>query len=593
MSELVPAPATKSARRRGAVAIVASMLLLAALGSRVYQLKFNPPEQLLETRERQGPASVKLPARRGSIFDSEYRLLAGSVVRPAVFADPSVLQNLPEAARRVAPLLNKSPHEVEALIDGARRRDRRFVYLQRGSQAATAEAVRQLRIHGLGVINEPQRNYPQGTLAAHVLGFVGRDGTGLEGVELQYQRHLAGQQGSQQLVRDAARRTVRQLACGFQAPRNGLNLVLTIEAVLQHVTEEALGAACEKYRAKCGMAVVMDPRSGEILAMANWPTFDPNDFGSFEPDVRRNRSLTDPFEPGSTLKPMIASGAISLQTVTAEQRFDCHHGRIRLGNRTLHDHGEGFGVLGFDEVVIYSSNIGMALIGAEMGNANLYKTLEAFGFGQVSGINLPGENAGLLRSLSRWTSYSTSSIPMGQEVSCTALQLITAFAALANDGVLMYPRGVRGIVDDNGQIIEDCSKPVVRRRVLDEQTASYMVQHVMAEVINRGTGKPAALAGYQVFGKTGTAQLLEEDGTYSHEEFVGSFLAGLPANDPQLVALLSVYRPDKSIGYYGGTVAAPAVRQILESGAAYLEIPSDPTRSSRPAVAGGYGPGSQ
>lgn len=576
-----------SISRRASVVMSVLTLLLIALGLRVYLLKFHPSARLVVTAHDQNRATHLLPARRGSIFDSESRLLAGSVERPGIFADPGVIADIPAAVERVAPLVGLNAEIWQEQLNDAKKRRRRFVYLKRNCSNEVAQAVQALKIFGIGVINEPYRNYPQGTLAAHILGIVGRDNTGLEGIELQYERALHGTDGSETLIRDAARRTVRRLDAGLKPPKHGMNLVLTIDAPIQHVTEESLRGACEQYQAESGMAVVMDPRTGDVLAMANWPTFDPNSFKKVAREIRRNRCLTDPVEPGSTLKPLIATAALESGTVSPDQQFDCHNGAIRLGRRVLHDHGDGFGVLRFDEVVVHSSNIGMALIGARMGNALLFKSLKNFGFGSRCGIDLPGEHVGLLLPLHRWTEYSTASIPMGQEIASTAIQLVTAFAALANHGMLLRPRVVRGIIDENGRIAEDLSLPFPRRRVVDVATADYMVRHVLSNVVNNGTGHRAALPNHQVFGKTGTAQLLDPDGRYSHEHYASSFLGGIPASDPQLVVLVMVQKPSKSLGYYGGTVAAPAVRQILETAAAYIGIPRDQYPADGTTLIGG------
>ena len=316
----------------------------------------------------------------------------------------------------------------------------------------------------------------------------------------------------------------------------------------------------------------MIPHTGEVLALACYPQVDPNKFAKVPPNVRRDRAITDPFEPGSVFKPFVASYALQTSVVKMNEKIFCHNGAYTIGRRILHDH-HPYGELTFQEIVIHSSNIGMGIIGQRLGNSRLYRAVRAFGFGEKTGIDLPGEDVGIVRPLHKWNDYSTTSIPMGQEIAVTAIQLIHAFAGLANNGTLLKPKLIRAFVDENGQITAEDTEPQPQRQAVKPKIAKIMVTKVLRRVVTEGTGRRADLKGYQVFGKTGTAQIPRRNGRgYEPNAYVASFLGGAPAENPQVVALVTVRHPDRKIGHFGGTVSAPAVKRILKEYFKYMNI---------------------
>jgi len=565
--------------RRQRRAIIAAALfvglLLAALGGRLVHIHTMLSPKLTAMLEAQQQSRSVIPARRGMIHDARGRVLAGSRLLYGVFADPTRIERLDQAARQVAAILNLEAGEVEDRIRHGS--SPRFRWLAHRVAPAEAEAVRQADIPGVGLIDEPVRHYALGPTMAQVLGFVGDDGIGLEGLELACDRFLSGRDGHVWTVRDARRRPIRQSEdldrCGEQ-PRDGGHVVLTLDAVIQGVLEKHLASQAGQFQAEDGFGVVMDPRTGDVLAMACHPTFDPNNYADFPRQTWRNRVVTDMVEPGSTFKPFVASGALVAGIVALDEKIYCHDGLYVTGRRRLHD-ASPHGKMTFEEIVSRSSNIGMAIIGQRMGNPAIHEIVRRFGFGQPTGIDFPGEAPGNVLPLSQWTSYSTTSVPMGQEIAVTPLQLITAFCAIINDGVLLRPRLIRAFLSPDGRVLEEFTGPDPARRVLPTEVAGYLSQQVLVKVVNGGTGRRAALAEYQVLGKTGTAQVPYEDRRgYEPDAYLGSFLGAAPAEDPRVAVLVMIKRPNPRLGYYGGVIAAPAVREILAEALAYLQVPA-------------------
>lgn len=554
------------------------IVLLLALVGRLCYIHVRQGKELQAKADVQHTAYKPIPALRGSIYDRRGRTLAGTLLSPTLYADPYWVcaQNDPlTVASLVRELTGQNPREVLDLIRA--NQNKRFLPIKRD---VTEECVQQFykldrrSRAGLEFQRDPKRTYPA-DMAGHVIGATNIDGEGLEGIELKYDKLLRGTDGQEAYIRDARRRNIWVVASEYKAPVNGKSIILTLDSVMQEYTEAALKEACEKYKAKKGCAIVMDPRTGDIWAWAVWPTIDPNNFGNEPVERRRNIGVTDPYEPGSIFKPFVASGALKYGIVSKTEQIFCHNGAYQMGSRTLHD-AHGYGNLDFAGIVIHSSNIGMAILGGRMGNPRLYQSVRSFGFGQRTGVDLPGEDPGLLAPLKRWTSFSTGSIPMGQEIAATAIQLLNGFAALANDGVMNQPRLLRAVIDEQGRIIQDNTEP---QRVVGECTpkavAQYMVRDVLARVVSEGTGRKCLIPRYQAFGKTGTAQIARHGGGgFRDRAYVGSFLGGLPAADPKVVAIVSIREPDPSIGHYGGTVAAPAVKTILEKTIKYLSIPA-------------------
>jgi cell division protein FtsI/penicillin-binding protein 2 len=412
---------------------------------------------------------------------------------------------------------------------------------------------------------------------------------GLDGMEAAYDELLSGIPGRQTLTVDVSRRAVRAPAEAFHPAVDGATLILTIDAYIQQVTQEALRKAVSKHAAEWGTAVVLDPQSGEVLAMATLPDFDPiapippGFAGMSEAKqeiVRtgwRNRPVTDSFEPGSVFKPFVASCALDEGLVRIDEVFAINGPVRSFGRRSIRD-THPYGSLTFHEVISKSSNIGMGMLGARCGMERLHRYVRSFGFGDITGVGLPGEHPGLVQDSSRWNpSYSPQSIPIGQEVAVTPMQIATAFSVFCNGGVLLRPRIVRGVIGPDGQTLADYSHPVPVRRVLTEKTAETFRRRALVETVREGTGKSAALDEYQVFGKTGTAQIARPGGHgYVPGSYVGSFAGGAPSDQPRVVVLVSIYRPSKE-GYYGGVVAAAAVKEIIAETLAYMQVPPELT----------------
>lgn len=578
-TDTIGAQSIRRVRRIGTVTFWVLMVVLTALGGRLLVLQLSYRDAYEVQARRQHERSRTLLARRGLVMDCRGRILAGSVEQHTCFADPFLIDDMMGAARALSPVLDVPIDTLYwQLVDNS---DRRYVVLQRLLDADTADRIRNLGLRGIALQADSRRTYPQGSLAAHILGFVGVDDKGLmhrkglEGVEFKFDSILAGQDGRDVYLQDAAGRPIWQKPGRYRPARNGGHVMLTIDAVIQEAAERRLAESCEHFRAQAGSVVVMDPGTGAILAMANWPTFDPNDVSDTEPAQRRNRAITDPYEPGSTFKPFIAAVALEQRVATIDETIFCHDGAYRMGRRTLHDH-DPYGDLTVAGIVVHSSNIGMAILGERLGNERLYEAVRRYGFGQVLGIELPAENGGIVRPLKRWNQYSTGSIPMGQEVAVTTLQLTSAFASMANGGILYRPRVVRAVLDPEGNVAMDLSEPLQIRRVMREDVAHAMVRRILTAVVDEGTGRRCRIEGYRVFGKTGTAQVARSDGRgYEPGAYVGSFMGGLPSDDPQLVAVVSIRKPDPKKGYYGGTVAAPVVREVLAEAALYLGIEPD------------------
>lgn len=555
------------------------VVALFALAGRVAQLQFFNGPQLAQRAVRQQRQVIVLPGRPGNIFGRTrggYVLLAGSKQVPSCYADPVLLgqANLRPAAEAVAQAAGASRARLFELMD--RRRDKQFVYLLREITPARAEAIRMLKIPGVRVTQEWRRHYPGGALAAHAIGFRRIDGVAGAGAELQADRWLRPCDGLEILRSDAAR--FGRYACveQYQPPVDGKHVVLTLDVVIQGFLEQALAEAAGQYAAEAAWGVVIRPQTGEILAIGSVPTFDPNHYNQASGARRRNRAVVDPYEPGSSFKPFIAAGAIQLGKAGIDTVFFCHNGLYRAPRGgTIRDFpGCRFGELPLSEIVIKSSNIGMAKLGELLGNPLLHRIAWAFGFGRRTGAELPGEDPGRLVPVRRWTSYATRRMPFGQgPIMVTALQMAAAFSAIANGGELLRPRIIDRVLDADGQVVFRSRRQCVRR-VLAPEVSRQFIDEVLVNVVERGTGKRCRLGRWKAFGKTGTAQIGGPAG-YEERAYTATFVGGAPAARPAVVCVISVYRPDYAKGYTGGKVAAPYVKAVLEKALAYLDVPPD------------------
>ena len=562
-------------RRSGIVLLASVVILLLVLGGRLVYINTALSPRLLAIAAQQQEGKSRIPARRGMIFDTCGRVVALSRQIPDVFVDPTMVDDVDAFADAIAPRINLSAAEI---VERMRKRPgSRYVVLAREVDAVTAEAVRDLANPAVGLTDRAKRSYPLGTSMAHALGWVGRDGHGMAGVELSFDQRLSGRDGRRSTVRDARRRALRRTEGATVPPVDGGHVVLTIDAEVQRITEQALADQIAKHEAQSGLALVMDPSNGEILAMASWPTFHPEE--SLEPGsaaIRRNRVVTDPVEPGSTFKPFIASSALDGGFVSLGEKIDCKNGRCRFPGRVIED-SKANGLQDVRGIITRSSNIGMAFIGQRMGNEVLYETVKRFGFGQRTELDCPGEGAGVVRPLPRWDKLSTTSIPFGYEILVTPIQLASAFSALVNDGVLLKPRLAKMTLTPDGKVIDRFDKPQIVRRVASSDVARLMTRDFLVSVVENGSTRKHRPDGYRMLGKTGTVKLLyPKGGSYEPGAYLSLFIAAAPVSDPKIVVLVMVRRPNTDKGYYGATVAAPAVGRILGEVLPYLQVPPEP-----------------
>jgi cell division protein FtsI (penicillin-binding protein 3) len=546
------------------------LLLLAGFGIilfRLVTLQVLQAAELTARADRQHQKSVTLEGARGTVTDRHGKVLAMNMEVPSIFGVPTSLDSPTNAARSLSPVLRIRRDEIEKKL----RQDKHFVWLARKVEPEQGQRLEQLSIDGIGMVMEGRRFYPKGPLLAHVLGFVGMDGLGLEGLERRYEVQLHGEKRVTILQRDALGRTVFPKGLREQVPAPGHALTLTIDEVIQYIAEKELEEAVNNAHAKAGTIIVIEPQSGAILAMAVSPRFDPNTVASLTADRWRNRALTDTYEPGSTMKVVVAAAALEEKVMMPGSMVFGENGRMTIANTTIHDH-EKLGWMTFAQMIQKSSNIGAAKTGMLLGEQRMYRYLQAFGFGQRTDVDLPGEVGGLLKSPREWGRRSLASISMGQEVGVTPLQMVSAVSAIANDGVLMKPYVVSEVRDQKGQLLKNIL-PHVRRRVVSPDTARTLTT-ILEGVVTNGTGMKAAISGYRVAGKTGTAQKVDpRTGTYSSSLSVGSFVGFVPADAPRLAMIIVIDEPQGEA--WGGVVAAPVFRRVGEQVLTYLGVPRD------------------
>jgi cell division protein FtsI (penicillin-binding protein 3) len=550
---------------RARVLVLAAVLAAAFVGltGRLAHLQIYRHAELAQMAERQYLRTVVLPARRGPIVDRHGAALATSTPAESLFAQPRFAGDPVRAAERLAPLLGVAARELHATLTGTRS----FVWLRRKLPPAQVAEVLALREPGFGFIPEPMRLYPNRELAAHVIGFEGADG-GLEGVERTFNAELAGADGKAVVGRDAlGRDTVVQRV--VQAPVAGSGVKLTLDKTIQYIAEREIEAVYWRTRSKVAMAVVMDPRTGDVLAIAIRPTFNPNTFAELASrEVVRNRAITDPFEPGSTFKAIMAAAALEEGVVRPADRIYAENGAITIARATIHD-WKRYGWLSFSEVLQNSSNVGSIKVGLSLGSERYHRYMTAFGFGALTGVGLSGESRGQLRDPRRWSALSLPTMSIGQEVSVTALQLVAAFGAIANGGTLMQPRVVKAFLDENGGETRRV-EPRAVRQIISKETARTLTE-ILTRVVDGGTGRHAAIPGYPVAGKTGTAQKLDPaTRRYSRAPGVLSFVGFAPADAPRFAMLVMLDEPKNE--KWGSEAAAPVFAAIGREILRYLEV---------------------
>lgn len=572
------APPTPRPKQRLLTLFALLAVSLCLVTAKLFTLQVQQRAGLAERANRQYQRLLPLISKRGTIAERNGRELAVSLRVASVFAQPGAVEDRAGTARALADALGLPAQEVARRLSA----DRPFVWILRRVDPAQAERVARLQLRGIGLLPEGRRYYPRQELAAHLLGFVGLDDRGLEGVELQYDDLLGGKPRWVLGQQDALGRLVfREEDEAATGPI--FNLGLTIDEVIQYVAERELAAAVERSRAKGGSAIVLDPRTGEILALANVPTFNPNAFERAPQAARRNRAAVDTFEPGSVFKMVLAAGALEEGLSRPGDQLYGENGVIQVGGLTIRDH-EPYGWLTFEQVIAQSSNVGAIKVGQRLGKTLYYNYISGFGFGSLTGIDLPGESPGMLRRPRGWSAVSLGALSIGQEVSVTPIQLVTALAAVANGGELMRPYVVRSLRTPDGRVGREVA-PIRVRRVISPESAAT-VTRILEAVVRDGTGKEAAVEGYRVAGKTGTAQKPEPGRRgYSRTRVVASFAGFVPAEAPRLAILVVIDEPQTL--RWGGSIAAPTFREIAREALAYLKVPPAPPREMRVAGVAG------
>ncbi|MCB0350083.1 MAG: PASTA domain-containing protein [Bdellovibrionales bacterium] len=524
---------------------------------RAAQLQILPSSRLAALQRRQYNTLIKLPARRGLITDRKGKELAVTIPAYSIFADPKEIENPKKFSRVIGKKLGMSSKYIYKKI---KNREKRFVWLSRRLKKEFVESVQAMKFKGLGVIEETERVYPNEKLLSQVIGFVGREGQGLEGLELKYNDKLQGEDRKIKIERDARGRPLLVDGRIFTDVPAGFDLTLTIDHELQYRLERELALAVEEQDADGAVGVILDAQTSEILAMGNVPTFDPNRPQSFDILSKKNRVITDAFEPGSTMKTIVVAGALREGTLKPNKKYFCENGKFKVGKHYIHeaDQHHTFGWITATEVLAHSSNIGMAKIGFELGDKKVQKILSDFGIGSRLGIDLPGESSGILHA-TPWREHLLANIAFGHGMTATPLQVAAAYAAIANGGVLKSPFIVKKTYNqETGEQFEFEAQEI--RRVLSAEQSATMRLMLNAATSSTGTGATAQVPGFPIAGKTGTAQKNVEGRGYVKGQYISSFAGFIPANDPKYVIYVAVDNPKNK--YYGSEVAAPLFAKV-------------------------------
>ena len=561
-------------RVRFGILVLCLAVAFTAVARGAYQLGVVRKDELMALADEQYKRRITLPARRGMITDRHGEELAVEVEMESVYADARQVTAPFEAARDIAKIIGVS----EAALRKKLTSKRHFVWLKRRLPPESASRIRELEQPGIFLLKESKRFYPGRSLASHVLGFAGIDAEGLEGIELEFENQLKGQKNAVEGLRDARGHVV--FADSVFGPEGvvGNTVELTLDRTLQHIAEQELQATIRTFNAKAGHVIVMDPKTGEILALVNQPDYNPNNINKSDPQMRRNRAVLDVFEPGSTFKVFTLAAALNAGVLRPDERIFCERGRMTMGDTKkviIHDdHRDGF--LTPHQCLKRSSNICFAKIAMKLGKRRLYNYMRRFGFGDVTHIDLPFESIGVLRHYKKSREVDAAMMAFGQGVGVTGIQMVTALSSIANAGVLMKPMLVKRIISPNGETVRAFA-PKVRRRVVSRYT-SRLVGDIMTSVTEAGgTGIQGALDGFLVAGKTGTAQKAVPGKGYVEDKWIASFVGFVPADNPRLAISVTVDEP--LINHYGGTVAAPTLRRIADQSLKYLGI--SPIRSKR------------
>ncbi|MEY3480775.1 MAG: Stage sporulation protein [Verrucomicrobiota bacterium] len=548
--------------RAGFVCILIA-LIFSAYSARLIHLQVGRHEELADEAARTTAKKKVITATRGKIVDVRGEVLADNVPVYKVVVDGSILP--PKDREALAGILARNlgiaPEKVAERISS----DRRYIVVKNGVEASAVENLKEeldaTQLRCVLYEHSPKRSYPNESMLAHVLGYLDHEGTGIQGVEKMMEPYLRGEDGFVYTEKDRRGREIVAYR-GMERPaRDGMTVELTVDMGMQAVVERELDAAYERYNPNMITAVFVRPRTGEILAMATRPTFDPNNYKQAPAEAMKNRAILDKFEPGSTFKLVVIAAALNEHAVSPEQQFFCENGRFRYGGTTLRDDIHSFGSLSVHDILVRSSNIGCAKIALQIGPETLHEYIRRFGFGERTGLGLPGEIAGTVHPVHKWSGLSITRVPMGHEVAVTPLQSAMSMAAIANGGEMMMPQIIRSVRDSSGDEVISL-KPTLVRRVVSPEAASE-VASALQDVVAEGTGKNAAIPGFKVCGKTGTAQKVDPKGGYASGQLVVSFAGYFPANDPEVAGIVLVDNAKTpGTSNYGGTIAAPVFSAI-------------------------------
>ncbi len=528
---------------------------------RSFSLQCIQGEKLRLQAQAQHRREVCIGAERGNIYDRNLQPLAVKVASYSLYANPSNLKRRELAVQSLSFILQTPEADILQKLKS----NDSFVWLRRQLPDQAVDKIKALKLKGLAFKEEEKRFYPKGSLAAHVIGFVGRDSIGLDGIEKAYDQYMQGSFKEVVSQTDQKGRDLFPQEIGYDEPTQGYDVVLTIDEVIQNIAEDEIRRACRRWRAKSGSVIIMNPKTGEILALANYPTYDLNKAFSTGDHYKRNRAIRDLYEPGSAFKIVTAAAVINENLVTMGEQIDCENGEYQIDGHIIHDSTK-HGVLTFSEVIEESSNIGITKIASRLGEKRLYDYIEAFGLTRKTGLDL-SDRAGFVRPLKRWTKRSMSAIPFGHEIAITPLQMLCAANAVANNGVMMKPLLVRTIMDDQKKLME--FSPQESETPISSRTAG-IVKEILTRAVENGTGKNASVHGYKVAGKTGTAQKAASTGGYMQGKYVSSFTGFLSAENFVISMIVVVNEPQDS--HTASDVACPVFSEIATQVAQYLTI---------------------
>ncbi len=516
-----------------------------------------------ERAKSQQVKAEDIQVRRGNIYDRQGRAFAVNLELESLYCDPEEVVADNEKLKRLSGILGTDAKVIQAKFN----QDKRFIWMNRKLSPAKTGEIKKLNIKGLGFVPEAKRYYPKGQLASHVIGMVGRENQPLEGLELKYDKYLRTAGGKVYFARDASG---KKLSSGVDMEAKGNDLFLTIDEGLQYIVEKELEKAMAKWKSVAASAIMMDPFTGEILALASRPAYDLNT-GSTNKNAIRNRLITDIYEPGSTFKVIVGTAALEEKLYNPDTLFDCSKGGIEVGGKVIRDVHK-HGALTFKEVIQKSSNVGSVMMGLKLGKERVYRYTKLYGFGEKTGIDMPGEVSGWIRKPDKWSATSIGAISIGQEVAVTPLQVLRAYSVIANGGYLVQPHLVSEIRTPEGQITYSFQGET--KRVLSEKTTKVFKDILKSVVEEGGTATAAAIEGNQVAGKTGTAQLTDpRTGRYSRDRHISSFVGFVPADNPKIAMIVVIYEPKGQI--YGGIVAGPVFKDIANQALSYMNVPID------------------